>query len=115
MATTMVAMEMLRAMMPLVHESDLEMALGDLRGLCHKWNARREYRLELAASEVDILNGSFCSLCGAAACPINPEGCGQQIYGAGDGVNINLFYRACTNSQHDRSNPRDCVQVPGKH
>ena len=36
--------------------------------------------------------GSFCSLCGAAACPINPQGCGQQAYGAGDGVNINLFY-----------------------
>ena len=50
MATTMAAMDMLRTMMPLVHESDLEMALGDLRGLCHKWNARREYRLELAAA-----------------------------------------------------------------
>ena len=57
MATTMAAMDMLRTMMPLVHESDLEAALGDLRGICHKWNARREYRLELAAAEVDILNG----------------------------------------------------------
>ena len=51
MATAMAAMDMLRTMMPLVHESDLEAALGDLRGLCHKWNARREYRLELAAAE----------------------------------------------------------------
>ena len=59
MATTMVAMDMLRAMMPLVHESDLEAALGDLRGICHKWNARREYRLELAAAEVDILGGKI--------------------------------------------------------
>ena len=31
-----------------------EPALGDLRELCHKWNARREYRLELAAADVDI-------------------------------------------------------------
>ena len=59
MATTMVAMDMLRTMMPLVHESDLEAALGDLRALCHKWNARHEYRLELAASEVDILGGKI--------------------------------------------------------
>ena len=59
MATAMVAMDMLRTMMPLVHENDLEAALGDLRELCHKWNARREYRLELAAADVDILNGKI--------------------------------------------------------
>jgi hypothetical protein len=37
--------------------------------------------------------GSFCSLCSAAACPINPAGCGQQSFGIGDGVNIDLYYR----------------------
>jgi len=38
--------------------------------------------------------GSFCGLCGDAACPINPAGCGQQSFGIGDGVNIDLYYRS---------------------
>ena len=39
-------------------------------------------------------SGSFCGLCGDAACPINPAGCGQQSFGIGDGVNIDLYYRS---------------------
>lgn len=55
--------------------------------------------------------GPYCSLCGSAACPINPGGCGQQGFGIGDGVNIDLFYQPCRAGSS--SSPRGCVQPSG--
>ena len=58
----------------------------------------------------------FCALCGTAACPKNPAGCGNQAFGIGDGVSVSLYYQpctACSQPGHVRGCRQGCVDDTG--